>query len=281
MKPYFAYGSNLNAEDLFHSTGLRLTVISNAILPDYELVFNYRSRSRQGGAASVEPAEGHAVAGVLFELPDEETLKRIDVKEGHPFCYQRVSVTVLVSGEPVKAWTYVTKVDRKESFVHPTAAYLSVVEQGYRAHGLDPAPLRAAATALDNACLVDGVFVYGTLLLGECRADVIEVAGSRVQATTAGRLFDVADFPGFVDGEGTVHGEYVPVANLETTLARLDEIEGFRGHAKADGSLYHRVFRLVETPDGAKPAWTYRFALDTCGLEEIPGGSWRAWRKRS
>lgn len=281
MKPYFAYGSNLNAEDLFRASGLRLTAVSKAILSDYRLVFNYRSRSRNGGALSVELADGYAVTGVLFEVPDDDTLKRIDEKEGHPFCYERIGVTVLVDGGLVKAWTYVTKEDRKEPFVPPTAEYVSVVEQGYRAHGLDLAPLRAAAEAGDKACLVDGVFVYGTLLLGECRADVIEAAGPRVDATTAGRLFDVADFPGLVDGAGTVHGEYVRLAHVEAALRTLDEYEGFRGYAKADESLYHRVIRLVETPDGSKPAWTYRFARETRGLEEIPGGSWRAWRKRN
>ena len=278
MTCYFGYGSNLNAQDLYESKKIRLARVDLAILPHYRLAFTYRSNSRNGGALSVEPAQDQAVVGVLFEIPDAETQAIIDHKEGHPDCYERVSVTVQVNGSPVEACTYITNKARWARFVAPHTAYVEIVEQGYRAHGLDLAPLRAAAEGSETGNLVDGVFVYGTLLAGECRGEVLDAAGPRVEATTQGRLVDVGAFPGLVDGEGTVIGEYVPVVDIEQTLRTLDEIEGFHGYAESDGSLYHRVLALVTTPGGTRPAWTYRYARDTRAMEEIPGGSWRGWR---
>ena len=277
MNYYFAYGSNLNAKDLFERADIELNPVGLALLPGYRLIFNYRSRSRRGGAISVTDVDAtqHAVAGVLFEVPDGGLLAAIDRKEGHPNSYQRVPVSVWANGARVEAFTYITNPNREETFVQPTDAYVSVVAQGYRDHGLDIAPLHAAAAGSARASQVDGVFVYGTLLAGEERAHLVNAAGPRVDATTRGRLIDLGDYPGLVDGVGTVQGEYVPLADLESTLAELDRYEGFYGYAANAGSLYHRIMAFVSTPAGTRLAWTYRYVPDGAGWPEIPGGSWR------
>jgi len=188
MTRVFAYGSNLNAQDLHARTGIVLKPIGLAILPSYRLVFNYRSRTRGGGALSVSDVDAaqHAVAGVLFEVPDSSVLAAIDRKEGHPTRYTRIPVTVEMSGARVEAFTYITNPAHVETFVQPTDAYVSIVEQGYRDHGLDPAPLHAAAAGFAGASLIDGVFVYGTLLEGEARAHLANAAGARVDAAIRG-----------------------------------------------------------------------------------------------
>ena len=115
MNYYFAYGSNLNAKDLFERADIELNPVGLALLPGYRLIFNYRSRSRRGGAISVTDVDAtqHAVAGVLFEVPDGGLLAAIDRKEGHPNSYQRVPVSVWANGARVEAFTYITNPNRE------------------------------------------------------------------------------------------------------------------------------------------------------------------------
>ena len=132
---------------------------------------------------------------------------------------------------------------------------------------------------------VDRLFVYGTLMRGECRQgalggrrNVVEVE----EADVAGRLVDCGSYPGLVPDDGSgrrVSGEVVRVRDAAATLARLDRIEDYRGES-VPGSLYLRV--LVEArleSGGVATAWTYVLA-DPKRFPEIPSGSWRARRGR-
>ena len=77
MSVYFAYGSNLDWRDWSkfcarHNADPRcMKPIGPALLPDVELVFNYRSVLREGGALNIRPRKGQVVYGVLF---DSETV---------------------------------------------------------------------------------------------------------------------------------------------------------------------------------------------------------------
>ncbi len=77
MVSYFAYGSNLNQEDLNKwcrqrnrpLIDLKSKSPRTCILRDYRLDFNYYSPSRGGGAANIEPSLGEHVEGVLSKCP--------------------------------------------------------------------------------------------------------------------------------------------------------------------------------------------------------------------
>jgi len=46
------------------------------------------------------------IKGELYEV-DEETLKRVDVLEGHPHAYRREKIQVIIeNGDEVEAWAY-------------------------------------------------------------------------------------------------------------------------------------------------------------------------------
>jgi len=96
---YFAYGSNMDQEELtrkIQSEGGDPSGVSNprwARLDDWRLVFNYFSERRRAGAANIERAQGRWVEGVLWDAT-EEAMHFIDRKEGCPDCYQRVPVRV-------------------------------------------------------------------------------------------------------------------------------------------------------------------------------------------
>jgi len=83
---YFAYGSNMNSDDLAtwcrgHQTDIRLGNPKVASLPDFKLAFTRHSEQRNGGVADIVRAPGETVWGVLFEV-DEVSLKNIDKKRG-------------------------------------------------------------------------------------------------------------------------------------------------------------------------------------------------------
>lgn len=142
----FAYGSNLNLEDLRHwlahygypPNGV-LQVLP-ARLPGYELVWNYYSPVRQGGAANVQPANDRCVFGALLQI-SAETLPGIDKKEGHPTRYSRgnhlVATEPLPNGAVTQAWLYqVQPAFRTQAPCRPTAEYLEIMLQGIAQVGL-------------------------------------------------------------------------------------------------------------------------------------------------
>ena len=142
----FAYGSNLHIEDLKHwlrhygycDQGI-LRVLP-AILNDYRLVWNYYSPVRKGGAANVEPAQGHQVFGALLELTPE-TLPGIDRKEGHPKRYNRGNETVaavcLKQSRTFMAWVYEVEPDyRTPEPTRPTLDYFNIMVEGIEQIGL-------------------------------------------------------------------------------------------------------------------------------------------------
>lgn len=125
---------------------------------------------------------------------------------------------------------------------------------------------------------IDRLFVYGTLMRGECRhgalggrRNVAEIEPAEV----TGRLVDCGSYPGLLPvATGRVVGELVRVLDVEGTLAKLDRIEGYLGEG-VPGSLYHRVVVDARAESGRTlTAWTY-VLVEPDGLPEIPSGSWK------
>ena len=141
----FAYGSNMDVDDLrgwLARKGVEpdgLLRVERAMLAGYRLVWNYRSISRDGGAANVEPCEGRDLPGLTLSV-DAKTLKAIDQKEGHPSYYSRGSSPLTVrlqdNGE-VAAWLYVAVQARcSVTPVWPRRDYLQLLVDAARKHAL-------------------------------------------------------------------------------------------------------------------------------------------------
>lgn len=289
---YFAYGSNLNTRDR-QSWCARNEVedflpeaAGVGYLPDMEPVFHYRSSVRQGGALDVRRRRGQLTPGGLFEV-DARGWELLDRKERAPDYYRRRPVQVLTDcGKVLPAVTYEVVPERTEGFVKPTSEYVETVCQGLWDLGLTDLLLGATAKG-DSPVpwLVDGVFVYGTLMRGECRHQSLQ-GDAEVHCTgparTSGRLLDLGDFPGLIpavqQGE-QVLGEYYQVADVGRTLGILDEIEEFRGYG-VPGSLYTRVLTRVDVGAGVlQMAWTYHLAEIPYTASVIQSGSWRGRAK--
>ncbi|MFM1903826.1 MAG: hypothetical protein RLZZ440_1726 [Planctomycetota bacterium] len=117
------------------------------------------------------------------------------------------------------------------------------------------------------------LFVYGTLrptlAQGE-PADLIRGLPRLGPATVRGSLHDLGGYPGFVAGDGIVHGELLAV----DSAARLSEIDAYE-ECGGPAPLYVRELVLATRPDGSLvEAWVYRFIRPVAGAPLIPGGDY-------
>lgn len=114
---------------------------------------------------------------------------------------------------------------------------------------------------------MDRVFVYGTLMPGDCRWHLIahDVLALH-RATVRGRIFDTGlDYPGArFELDGSIHGWVLELreATLDEAIVRLDEIEG-----TVHGG-YRRV--RVVTDDGVD-CWAYEIGTSIDGLRDLQG----------
>ena len=114
---YFAYGSNLDADQMRKRCPSSLP-IGRAQLAHHRIDFTHFSRRWQGGAADVVPHSGASVWGVVYEL-DESDLTRLDRSAtGYDRVFLRVEIA---AGELEDAISYTV---RSKGSYHPTRVYL-------------------------------------------------------------------------------------------------------------------------------------------------------------
>lgn len=101
---YFAYGSNMSAEQM----GLRVPHGEHTgigVLKDYRIGFTRRGSYRSGGVASVVPALGSRVYGVVWRVTAPE-LEMLDEEED-PSAYRRRPATIsLLDGKRIPVHVY-------------------------------------------------------------------------------------------------------------------------------------------------------------------------------
>jgi gamma-glutamylcyclotransferase (GGCT)/AIG2-like uncharacterized protein YtfP len=283
---YFAYGSNLNAADLGkwctenNKNPKLIKPCGVGYLPDYELVFNYYSKKRGGGALNLKPRPGQLVAGVIFEV-SEGGKELLDKKEGTPGCYQRIYEIVLTEdGKEIPVFTYRVCDAVRADFEPPTEEYFEIVRQGLKDFGLSDSMLTVVAQNRLPALALTSLFVYGTLMPREVRYSLLEgyCVSEVLPAKASGRLLDLGCYPGMISAEKPedwVQGELLKIRRIDQALAHLDRIEGFHGFGKS-GSLFRRALIRVATGDNhPQLAWTYYFNQDHLQGKLIPSGNWR------
>ncbi len=148
---YFAYGSNLDWDDWSAFCRARgfdaavLRAIGPAVLPHEQLVFDYRSVRRGGGALNIRSCRGGTVDGLLFSVP-RDGWAALDRKEGHPHRYRREIVTVREQGgREAAAWVYRVIPAMRIGFCPPRDDYLRLCRAGRLRYGLSIRQLDAAA----------------------------------------------------------------------------------------------------------------------------------------
>lgn len=293
MKPssqntfYFAYGSNLNRDELkswsdkFDFPAPLTHPGIPSYLPDMRLCFDYYSYSRKGGALNIEPCLGQIVPGVLFSAPPNDW-QVLDEKEGAPIHYQRIWVTALTNdGQTHAAQTYVVSSSmRAKRFIPPTQDYIESILKGYKAYGLDTSQLSSAARGATPTYMVNSLFTYGTLMQGESRHALLATNTGITDirpAAAHGHLFDLGSYPGmFVHPrcKVKVRGELITLNDIGSALHMLDLVEGFTGYGPSE-SLFHRILlRVCDTSNNEHLSWAYALPAKP-SADMIPSGGWR------
>lgn len=220
--------------------------------------------------------------GVVFRVKGDGW-SALDEKEGAPHVYRRLEtecVTIAGAGQAVT--TYEVTPSRRLEYVEPSDAYVDVVRRGYSRFKLDEDLLDRAVNN-DEARAVDGLFVYGSLMRGECRHEVLRRSAPKciLLAEVPGRLLNFGPYPGLElrpESQTSVQGEFVRLRD-PAVLRVIDEVEGFVGYGRGD-SLYRRALVDVGMRDGrVRRAWTY-LPTAACGeaRSDIESGDWRGHR---
>ena len=125
---YFAYGSNINLEQMACRCP-DATVVGPVMLEGYELLF------RRNGFASIAPKEGGTVHGLLWSITPE-CERSLDNYEGYPRFYGKRMVSVRDNeGRSLSAMAYIMDERFREPMM-PSESYYAVILEGYRQNGL-------------------------------------------------------------------------------------------------------------------------------------------------
>lgn len=139
---YFAYGSNLDSRQM-RARCATAHVEARAVLSNHMLTFGGFSVRWGGAVATVVPAHGAKVEGLLYRLRLAD-LRALDRHEGHPFAYQRTAMLVRDEhGRRRRAAVYLQPDLGFEPWV-PPPSYVRVLRRAYRRLGFDAARLAAA-----------------------------------------------------------------------------------------------------------------------------------------
>lgn len=135
-KLYFAYGSNINLDQMACRCP-DAEVVGPVTLEGWELLF------RGSGVATIGRKEGGTVHGLLWQLtPDCE--RSLDRYEGYPHLYDKQPVTVRdAQGQEFTVMAYVMT-DRYRVPAVPPTSYYKGIQKGYRQNGLPVAALKKA-----------------------------------------------------------------------------------------------------------------------------------------
>jgi len=135
---YFAYGSNMCPDQMVARCPSAIKT-STGVLPDMRLVFNRRGTYRPGSVASLEPAPGERVYGVIWKMSTQE-FARLDEAED-PTAYRREEATVYsLQGMPYACHLYIALPNAEDS---PDPEYLAHMLKCAKDAGLPTGYLRA------------------------------------------------------------------------------------------------------------------------------------------
>lgn len=133
----FAFGSNMCSGRFRDYSVVPEGVGRPALLQDYRLCFNKKSKSDGSGKANVERYSGGEVWGVLYTVP-EAHLKVLDNGEGAGYYREKLPLCMR-DGVAMDAWVYLAREPAKDPALRPYTWYKRFLVEGAREHGL-PAP---------------------------------------------------------------------------------------------------------------------------------------------
>lgn len=129
-KEYFAYGSNLNFDQMAYRCP-EATVVGTAKLDDYELAF-------RRGYLTILPKEGASVEGLIWSVTDHDE-SQLDCYEGYPTFYDKETLTVTdADGALHEIMVYTMNAPYRDQLLPVSSRYTAVVLQGCLDAGISP-----------------------------------------------------------------------------------------------------------------------------------------------
>lgn len=130
---YFTYGSFMDINILKKHTP-NAKFVTKALIPNWELQFNYFNHKYNGGVSGIEPAINKIVMGAVYEIPPDE-MEYLDTLLGIPegTHFRQPIMVVSDKGIPMIAHTYRTTNPRGP--FKPTKQYLKYILDGAKALG--------------------------------------------------------------------------------------------------------------------------------------------------
>ena len=129
-KEYFAYGSNLNFEQMAYRCP-EATAVGTAKLDGYELAF-------RRGYLTILPKEGASVEGLIWSVTDHDE-SQLDCYEGYPTFYDKETMTVTdADGTPHEIMVYTMNAPYRDQLLPVSSRYNAVVMQGCLDAGISP-----------------------------------------------------------------------------------------------------------------------------------------------
>ena len=145
MKYYFAYGSNLNKDQMYCRCP-ESRKIGSFILNGYRLLF--RKHHKNGNCyLTIEKAADESVPIGIFEISDNDE-KTLDKREGvETDCYKKEYIDIIFNGENINGLVYIMVNPKKAA---PQNDYYERVKQGYNDFGFDLSYLEEARQECEN-----------------------------------------------------------------------------------------------------------------------------------
>ena len=131
-KEYFAYGSNLNFEQMTYRCP-EATAVGTAKLEGYELAF-------RRGYLTILPKEGASVEGLIWSVTDHDE-SQLDCYEGYPTFYDKETLTVTdADGTPHEIMVYTMNEPYRDQLLPVSSRYNAILAQPTRTVPGQPAP---------------------------------------------------------------------------------------------------------------------------------------------
>ena len=126
---YFAYGSNLNNNQIKNIRCLGSKYIKSFFLKDYNLIFSHPNKLNKFGYGNIMKKKGSKVAGAIWDITKEHE-KILDSYEQFPDIYKKEYFYL----DGKKIMFYIMK----EYFIKdPPKSYVDVINDGYKDCNID------------------------------------------------------------------------------------------------------------------------------------------------
>jgi len=143
-----AYGMNSNIEQMAKRCPNAVS-LGRYDLKNHRLVFR--------GVADVEVSDGDVTQCVLWDITDQ-CEENLDALENYPFFYGKKYTTVTLNGE-MRTAMYYKMTEGHVNYYPPNSYYRSMLEEGYKDHGLDIEQIYGAeGFEEDYECVYDSFY---------------------------------------------------------------------------------------------------------------------------